>query len=91
MGACRCLAGGSGIAARHRAPARFGGQRPARRDRRTVTQEIATFEATPFAFQSVQLRRWDDLTKVPGKSTPALGHYLSLLAGLTRPALQGVR
>lgn len=41
--------------------------------------EMVAFEAMPFAMQAVQLRRWDDLAKVPGKKTPPLAYYLALL------------
>jgi phosphonate degradation associated HDIG domain protein len=44
--------------------------------------EVAEFEATPFAMDAVQLRRWDDLAKTPGQATPQLGYYLALLEGL---------
>jgi hypothetical protein len=32
----------------------------------------------------VQLRRWDDLAKVPGQTTPSLDYYLALLEDLQR-------
>jgi phosphonate degradation associated HDIG domain protein len=41
--------------------------------------EMRRFEALPFAMDAVQLRRWDDLAKVPGKRTPPLAYYLALL------------
>lgn len=44
--------------------------------------EINAFESLPFARDAVQLRRWDDLAKVPGKHTPLLGYYLALLEDL---------
>ncbi len=44
--------------------------------------EIAAFEATPFAMDAVQLRRWDDLAKQPAQATPSLGYYLALLDDL---------
>jgi phosphonate degradation associated HDIG domain protein len=44
--------------------------------------EVAAFEATPFAMDAVQLRRWDDLAKQPGQLTPSLGYYLALLDDL---------
>jgi phosphonate degradation associated HDIG domain protein len=44
--------------------------------------EVAAFEALPFAMDAVQLRRWDDLAKVPGQATPSLGYYLALLDDL---------
>ena len=41
--------------------------------------ELRFFEDLPFARQAMQLRRWDDLAKVPGKATPPLAYYLALL------------
>lgn len=41
--------------------------------------ELRFFEDLPFARQAVQLRRWDDLAKVPDKGTPPLAYYLALL------------
>ncbi|MBC7954365.1 MAG: phosphohydrolase [Cytophagales bacterium] len=46
--------------------------------------EVAAFEATPFAMDAVQLRRWDDLAKVPGQTTPSLDYYLTLIDDLQR-------
>jgi len=46
--------------------------------------EIDAFESTPFAMDAVQLRRWDDLAKVPGQRTPPLGYYIALLDDLQR-------
>lgn len=40
------------------------------------------FEALPHAGDAVALRRWDDLAKVPGRKTPPLGHYLTLIESL---------
>lgn len=47
--------------------------------------EIARFEALPFAQDAVQLRRWDDLAKRPGRHTPGLPYYLALLEELRLP------
>ncbi|MCM5682880.1 phosphohydrolase [Schlegelella sp. S2-27] len=44
--------------------------------------EAAAFEALPHAMEAVQLRRWDDLAKVPGKPTPPLAYYLGVLQGV---------
>jgi phosphonate degradation associated HDIG domain protein len=41
--------------------------------------EQRSFEALPFAQQAIALRRWDDLAKEPGKTTPPLAYYLTLL------------
>jgi phosphonate degradation associated HDIG domain protein len=49
--------------------------------------ELERFEALPFANQAVQLRRWDDLAKLPDRRTPSLSYYLALLEDvLERPA-----
>lgn len=37
--------------------------------------KLATFMAQPFAEEAVRLRRYDDLAKVPNKSTPDLAYY----------------
>jgi phosphonate degradation associated HDIG domain protein len=41
--------------------------------------EQRSFEVLPFAQQAIALRRWDDLAKEPGKTTPPLAYYLALL------------
>jgi phosphonate degradation associated HDIG domain protein len=41
--------------------------------------EMRFFDELPFAQQALQLRRWDDLAKEPGKRTPPLAYYLALL------------
>ena len=41
--------------------------------------EVDRFEVLPYARDAVQLRRWDDLAKQPGKPTPPLAYYLALL------------
>ena len=42
-------------------------------------EEIARFEALPYAEDAVRLRRWDDLAKEPGRATPGLGYCLALV------------
>ena len=42
--------------------------------------EAARFIAQPYAQDAVSVRRWDDLAKVAGRATPALGHYLKVAA-----------
>lgn len=54
-----------------------------------TAEEVAQFEATPFAMDAVQLRRWDDLAKTPGQETPPLGYYLALLEDLEPERLWG--
>ena len=50
--------------------------------------EIDLFETRPYARDAVQLRRWDDLAKQPGKHTPSLAYYLALLEDVReRPLL----
>lgn len=46
--------------------------------------ECLRFMARPHASAALQLRRWDDLAKLPGKATPPLGYYLSLLEDMLR-------
>ena len=41
--------------------------------------EMRLFDEQPFAQQALQLRRWDDAAKEPGKKTPPLAYYLALL------------
>lgn len=46
-------------------------------------EEIADFEANPFAMDAVCLRRWDDTAKDPEKRTPPVEGFLGVLtAGL---------
>ncbi|AKJ30402.1 HD domain-containing protein [Caldimonas brevitalea] len=44
--------------------------------------EALTFETGPHAVATLQLRRWDDLAKQPGKRTPPLHYYLGVLEGV---------
>lgn len=41
--------------------------------------ECQRFLVQPYAAAALQLRRWDDLAKHPGKHTPPLAYYLSLI------------
>lgn len=52
-------------------------------------QEVEDFDALPYARQAVALRRWDDLAKVPGKTTPSLAYYLTMLDELRHDAASG--
>jgi phosphonate degradation associated HDIG domain protein len=45
----------------------------------------ANFVKQAHALDAVQLRRFDDLAKVPGLGTPPLSHYLLKLSSLTNP------
>jgi phosphonate degradation associated HDIG domain protein len=51
-----------------------------------TAEECRSFEALPFATQALQLRRWDDLSKDPGKPVPPLAHYLAAIRPLAGPA-----
>jgi gamma-butyrobetaine dioxygenase len=47
--------------------------------------EAAAFLATPFAAEALQLRRWDEMARVPSLATPSLAHFrpcLEAAAGL---------
>jgi gamma-butyrobetaine dioxygenase len=44
--------------------------------------ELAAFEASAFAKDACQVRRWDDEAKNPDAPTPPFGHFVPLLAGL---------
>ena len=44
-----------------------------------VESEARKFIEQPYATEAVLLRRWDDMAKTPGKATPPLRHYLSVL------------
>jgi phosphonate degradation associated HDIG domain protein len=42
-------------------------------------EEVAEFDASPFAADAVRLRRWDDVGKIAGLDTPDLEHYRPVL------------
>ena len=44
-------------------------------------EQARAFEQLPHAQAAVSLRRWDDIGKKGGVSTPPLDHYLALAAG----------
>ncbi len=48
--------------------------------------EADAFIAQPHAAAAVQVRRWDDLAKVAGRSTPAIEHYLHIAGRLVHRA-----
>jgi len=58
---------------------------------RMNAEERLLFLAQPQAARALQLRRWDDLAKHPGKRTPPLAYYLDLLDGVLQDARQPVR
>ena len=41
--------------------------------------EVAEFDASPYAQNAVRLRRWDDVGKIAGLPTPDLEHYRPVL------------
>ena len=41
--------------------------------------EAIAFESSAFGQESVRLRRYDDLAKIPGVQTPPLAHYLTIM------------
>ncbi|MEJ6007256.1 phosphohydrolase [Paucibacter sp. AS339] len=54
-------------------------------------EERLIFMAQPQASRALQLRRWDDLAKHPGKRTPPLAYYLNLLDDVLRESSQAAR
>jgi predicted HD phosphohydrolase len=44
--------------------------------------ELDDFRDEPYAFEAVQLRRWDDMAVQPDMVTPTLEEYLPLLESL---------
>jgi len=44
-----------------------------------TSEEVAQFEANPFAADAVRLRKWDDTAKVPELPTPPLSHFAAYL------------
>ena len=44
--------------------------------------ELAEFEASPFAADACQVRRWDDEAKDPAELPPPFGHFAPILEGL---------
>lgn len=45
--------------------------------------EFKTFLALPYAQDALSLRRWDDLAKVPGKSTKGLNFFLEIAESIS--------
>lgn len=46
--------------------------------------EMRAFERLPHADAALTLRRWDDMARHPGQTTPPLRHYLALLQDVMR-------
>ena len=51
-----------------------------------TTAEVAAFESTPYAYDAVQVRRWDDRAKDPELGPIAFETFRPLLESLVRPA-----
>jgi phosphonate degradation associated HDIG domain protein len=45
-----------------------------------TAEEATSFIGQAHAFDAVNLRRWDDAAKIPGRATPDLAHFARLLA-----------
>ncbi|MBO6947130.1 MAG: HD domain-containing protein [Rhodospirillales bacterium] len=43
-------------------------------------EELEKFRATPFSEDAVQIRRWDDMAKIPGKPTRPLEHWRDMMS-----------
>ena len=48
--------------------------------------EVAAFEDQPHLSSILQVRRWDESSKVAGKHTPSFEHYLPMLQRVTQSA-----
>ena len=49
--------------------------------------QVREFEQHPFFSRAVEVRRWDDLAKVPELATPDLAHFLSYVGPLAEADL----
>jgi phosphonate degradation associated HDIG domain protein len=49
-------------------------------------QDAERFIRQPFAAEAVSVRLWDDAAKVPGASTPGLGHFETILRAVSSRA-----
>ena len=49
-----------------------------------TADEVAAFEALPFALDAAAVRRWDDEAKDPAVTPPEFSHFEALLKGLAR-------
>jgi predicted HD phosphohydrolase len=47
-------------------------------------EECRLFEQNPFYRDAVQLRRFDDLAKVPNMEVRPLGYYRDMISGLLK-------
>jgi gamma-butyrobetaine dioxygenase len=48
-----------------------------------TADEVAAFEALPFARDAAAVRRWDDEAKDPAVTPPEFSHFEPLLKALT--------
>lgn len=76
----RYLAGTDALYAEHLTPAAV--HLLAQQGGAMSDEEARRFEDLPYAADAVALRRWDDLARQPGKHTPPLAYYLTLLEAL---------
>ncbi|MCO5400836.1 phosphonate degradation HD-domain oxygenase [Ralstonia soli] len=51
-------------------------------------EEAEAFMQRPYAADALQLRRWDDLAKAEGHSTPGLAHFLAAAARVAKATSQ---
>jgi len=49
-----------------------------------TADQVAAFEALPFARDAVAVRRWDDEAKDPAVTPPEFSHFEALLKALAR-------
>jgi gamma-butyrobetaine dioxygenase len=49
-----------------------------------TADQVAAFEALPFARDAVAVRRWDDEAKDPAVTPPEFSHFEALLKTLAR-------
>jgi len=49
-----------------------------------TSEEVAEFQALPFAEDAIRIRRWDEAAKVPGIQTPDLERYRATLQAALR-------
>ncbi|MGJ3261470.1 MAG: HD domain-containing protein [Rhodospirillales bacterium] len=47
--------------------------------------ELEEFRATPYSEDAVQIRRWDDMAKTPGKETRPLEHWRDMISRHMNP------
>ncbi len=48
--------------------------------------EVEQFRQRPYAQDALRLRRWDDLAKVPQRTTPDLAHFMHYVKKVYQPA-----